>query len=93
MGNDMTCTADQDRGCAQSMARLLASAERELSAFLAAVNELFDAELARQAADNWMEELEQTDWPSDAPAIDWRRVTIAAAARLGGRDEGQLPGN
>ena len=75
------------------MARLLASAERELSAFLAAVNELFDAELARQAADNWMEELEQTDWPSDAPAIDWRRVTIAAAATLGGRDEGRLPGN
>ena len=49
------------------MVRLLASAERELSAFIAAVNELFDAELARQAADNRMEELEQTDWPSDAP--------------------------
>ena len=75
------------------MARLLASAERELSAFLAAVNELFDAELARQAADNWMEELERTDCPSDSPVIDWRRVTIAAAARLGSRDEGRLPGN
>ena len=75
------------------MARLLASAERELSAFLAAVNALFDAELARRAADNWMEELERTDWPSDAPVIDWRRVTIAAAARLGGRDKGRLPGD
>jgi hypothetical protein len=75
------------------MVPLLASAERELSAFIAAVNELFDAELARQAADNWMEELEQTDWPSDAPVIDWRRVTIAAASRLGGRDAGWLPGN
>ena len=93
MGNEMISAADQDRGRAQSMVRLLASAERELSSFVAAVNELFDAELARQAADNWMEELEQTDWPSDAPAIDWRRVTIGASARLGGRDEGQLPGN
>jgi len=93
VGKELISAADQDRGRTQSMARLLASAERELSSFVAAVNELFDAELARQAADNWMEELEQTDWPSDAPAIDWRRVTIAAAARLGGRDEGQLPGN
>ena len=93
MGNEMISAADQDRGRARSMVRLLVSAERELSAFVAAVNELFDAELARQAADNWMEELEQTDWPSDAPVIDWRRVTIAAAARLGGRDEGRLPGN
>jgi hypothetical protein len=70
VGNEMISAADQDRGRAQSMVRLLASAERELSAFVAAVNELFDAELARQAADNWMEELEQTDWPSDAPVID-----------------------
>ena len=67
MGEEMIGAADQDRGRARSMVRLLASAERELSAFIAAVNELFDAELARQAADNRMEELEQTDWPSDAP--------------------------
>jgi hypothetical protein len=93
VGKEMISAADQDRGRTQSRARLLASAERELSPFVAAVNELFDAELARQAADNWMEELERTDWPSDSPVIDWRRVTIAAAARLGGRDEGRLPGN
>ena len=89
----MISAADQDRGRAQSMVRLLASAERELSAFVAAVNELFDSEQARQAADNWVEELEQTDWPSDAPVMDWRRVTIAAAARLGFRDKGRLPGS
>jgi hypothetical protein len=34
-----------------------------------------------------MEELEQTDWISEAQAIDWRAVTIAAAARLVGRVE------
>jgi hypothetical protein len=75
------------------MAHLLASAEKELSAFVAAVNELFDAELARQAADDWIEELAQRDWPSEASVIDWRHVTIAAAARLAGRDKDQLSRN
>jgi hypothetical protein len=93
MGDEMISAADQDRGRARSIPRLLASAERELSAFVAAVNELFDAEQARQAADNWMEELEEMDWPSNAQVIDWRLVTIAAAARLGGRDKSRLPGN
>ena len=81
----MISAADQDRGRAQSMVRLLASAERELCAFVAAVNELFDAELARQAADNWMEELEHTDWPSDAPVMDWRPRRGSAPGKLGGR--------
>jgi hypothetical protein len=71
------------------MARLLALAERELAAYVAAVNELFDAEQARQAADNWMEELARADWPSETSVIDWRRVTIAAAGKLGSRDKGQ----
>jgi hypothetical protein len=93
VGKEMIRAADQDRGRTQSMALLQASAERELSSFVAAVSELFDAELARQAADNWMEELERTAWPSDAPVMDWRRVTIAAAARLGGPDQDPPPGN
>jgi hypothetical protein len=73
-----------------SMAQLLASAERELSAFVAAVNQLFDAEQGRKAAKNWIEELERTDWPSGASVIDWRKVTIAAAARLVRRGKGQV---
>jgi hypothetical protein len=64
------------------MAQLLASAERELSAFVTAVNQLFGAEQGWKAANNWIEELERTDWPSGASVIDWRKVTIAAAARL-----------
>jgi hypothetical protein len=64
------------------MAQLLDSAERELSAFVTAVNQLFGAEQGRTAANNWIEELERTDWPSGASVIDWRKVTIAAAARL-----------
>jgi hypothetical protein len=77
---------DQERSRARPMAQLLlASAERELSAFITAVNNLFGVEQARQAGEDWMEELEQTDFSNAAPFIQWRRVTIAAASRLAGR--------
>jgi len=71
----------------QSIAQHLASAERDLSAFVTAVRQLFGPEQAWHAADNWMEELEQTDWISEAQPIDWRGVTIAAAAKLVGHDK------
>jgi hypothetical protein len=87
MSNESTSVTDQE---GKSMARHLASAERELSAFVTAVHQLFGAEQAWRAADSWIEELERTDWPSEAPIIDWRKVTIAAAGRLGDRDKRQL---
>ena len=74
------------------MAQLLASAERELSAFVAAVDQSFDAEQGRRAANLWIEELGRTDWPSGAPDIDWRKITIAAAAKLVRHDKAQAPG-
>jgi len=79
--------ADQER---ESMAQHLALAERELSAFVTAVYQLFGAEQAWRAADSWIEALERADWPSEAPVIDWRTVTIAAAGRLADRDKRQL---
>jgi hypothetical protein len=72
------------------MAQLLASAERELSAFVTAVNRSFDADEGRKAAKNWIEELVRTDWPSGASVIDWRKITIAAAARLVRSGKGQV---
>ena len=78
MSNESIGVIDQEG----TMAQLLTSAERELSAFVTAVNQLFGAEQGRKAANNWVEELERTDWPSGASVIDWRKVTIAAAARL-----------
>jgi hypothetical protein len=39
------------------MVLLLASAERELSASVTAVNNLFGAKQARQAGEDWIEEL------------------------------------
>ena len=79
MSNEYIGVADQQR---EPMAHHLALAERELSAFVTAVHQLFGADQASQAGDIWIEELERTDWPSEAPIIDWRKVTIAAAGRL-----------
>ncbi len=78
MSNEYIGVADQQR---EPMAHL-ALAERELSAFVTAVHQLFGADQASQAGDIWIEELERTDWPSEAPIIDWRKVTIVAAGRL-----------
>ena len=64
----------------RSIAPPLFSAEKELSAFFAAVHQFFGAEQAKQAAENWIEELEELDWSSEASVIDWRRVTIACGS-------------
>ncbi len=87
MNNESIGVADQE---GQSMAQQLAFAERELSAFVTAVHQLFGGEQAWQAGNIWIEELERTDWPSEAPVIDWRKVTIAAAGRVVDRDKRQL---
>jgi len=63
--------------------RFLVLAEKELSAFIRAVNELFGAEQAHRSALDWIEELELMDWPSGRSIPDWRRATLAATARLG----------
>jgi hypothetical protein len=61
----------------------LVLAEKELSAFITAVEKLFGAEKARQSALDWIEELELMDWPSGESIPDWRRATVVASARLG----------
>ena len=87
MSNESIGVADQE---GQLMAQQLALAERELSAFITAVHQLFGAEQAWRAADSWIEELERADWPTEALVIHWRKVTIAAAGRLADRDKRQL---
>jgi hypothetical protein len=61
----------------------LKMAEKELSAFIRAVDKLFGAEQARQSALDWIEELGRMDWPSGESIPDWRRATVGASARLG----------
>jgi hypothetical protein len=77
----------------RSIAPLLASAEKELSAFIVAVRQLFGAEHAERAEESWIEELTEKDWLRETSAIQWRMVTIAAAARFAVRRKGQLLGN
>lgn len=60
-------------------------AECELASFIGAVKELFGPEQARLSADDWFEEFELMDSQSRHTSRDWRAVTVAAAARLGGR--------
>jgi hypothetical protein len=69
--------------CTQLARGFLILAEKELSAFISAVDKLFGAEQARESALHWIEELELMDWPSGEFAPDWRRATLGASARLG----------
>jgi hypothetical protein len=59
----------------------MASAERELGAFMRAVSEMIGAEHARRAADDWLNEFERMDTLPETRSHFWS-VTIAAAARL-----------
>jgi len=73
--------AETDR-CVEVARSFLLLAEKELSAFICAVDQLFGAEQARESALHWIEELEHMDWPSGESIPDWRRVTVGASARL-----------
>jgi hypothetical protein len=59
-------------------------AERELSAFFTAVNQLFGLEQAELSAEDWLQELIEID---DLPAStrEWRSITAKASTRLAGR--------
>ena len=60
-------------------------AERELSAFIRAVTELFGPEQAGLSTEDWLDESELMDGPPRASSRDWRAVTVAASARLASR--------
>ncbi len=76
---------DMKQGCVGFTSGLLPGAEKELAAYMFAVQELFGSEHAREAADVWIEELELLDWPAGDGDPAWRRITIAAAIRLARR--------
>ena len=72
-----------DRGA--SIDGLVRMAERELAAFIGAINELFGPEEARVSADEWIEELLSINQSVGPGGPDWRRITIMASGRLAGR--------
>jgi hypothetical protein len=60
-------------------------AVRELSAFIAAVSELFGAEEARASAEDWLNESELVEISPQSTHRDWRSITIVASVRLANR--------
>jgi len=60
-------------------------AERELSAFIATVAELFGADQARISIKDWLDELDVMDVSPRSTSRDWRAITIAASVRLANR--------
>jgi hypothetical protein len=60
-------------------------AERELSAFITAVAELFGADQARMSVEDWLEESELMDVSPRSTHRDWQAITIAASVRLANR--------
>jgi hypothetical protein len=58
-----------------------------VGAFARAVSKRFGSAQAGQSIEDWVEEFESIDWPAGSTIPDWRRITIAAAARLASRVE------
>ena len=69
-------------GCCKKQMQM---AEREFSAFISAVKELFGPEQAEISAVDWLDVSELMDIRPRSTSHDWRAVTIAAAARLANR--------
>ena len=63
----------------EQVAEFMTTAETELVAFYEAVFKRYGLKEARKAAQDWIEELEMMDWPTDRALPNWRHVTIAAA--------------
>lgn len=69
-------------GREENIADLMASAERELGAFVRAVTDSFGTEQARRAGEDWLKELDSIPLADELTSCLWRTITIAAAARL-----------
>jgi hypothetical protein len=75
----------QEQFCDSTYADQMHIAERELSAFIRAVTQLFGPEEAKLSAEDWLDESELMDSPPRSTSRNWRAVTIAASARLANR--------
>jgi hypothetical protein len=63
----------------EQVAEFRTTAERELGAFYEAVFTRYGPKEAKQAAQDWIEEVETMGWPPDWTLPNWRHVTIVAA--------------
>ena len=57
-------------------------AENELAALYSAVHQVFGAEQAQLATQDWLRELEVMEWPAGSAIPNWRQPTFVAVRRL-----------
>jgi hypothetical protein len=69
---------------------LMTMAERELSAFFNAVSQLFGSEQAELSAEDWLQELNESDVLA-ASIREWRSITAKVSTRLAGRVTASSP--
>lgn len=72
--------SNSNSGCAE----LVTTAERELSALLTAVTELYGPEQAKLSAEDWLRELNENA-AIPASIRDWRLITAKVSLRLASR--------
>ena len=71
----------QERSSNSTCAEKMHIPQRELFAFIRAVEQLFGPEQARLSMEDWLAELERLDGTPQS-SRDWRALSIAAATRL-----------
>jgi hypothetical protein len=81
-----------EQASVERVAELMTTTETELAAFYEAVFMQYGLKVARNAAQDWIDELGTMDWSADWILPDWRHVTIAAAERLALRIIDHSPG-
>jgi hypothetical protein len=72
----------EDANCKEKCERQLATAEREMGAFVMAIGTLFGSVEASHAADRWIEIAGRLEGPLIDGSTNWRHITIAAASEL-----------
>jgi len=78
---EAACMNSEERSSNSSGAEEMHIPERELFAFICAVEQLFGPEQAKLSMEDWLAEFERMDAPPDS-SRDWRAVSIAAATKL-----------
>jgi hypothetical protein len=71
--------------CSSTYEEQIHIVERELSAFISAVTQLFGPEEAKLSVEDWLDEAKLADGPPRSTSRDWRAVSVAASASLAKR--------
>jgi NAD binding domain of 6-phosphogluconate dehydrogenase len=70
------------RGASKEVSYLFPLAEKELKAFVHAVDQLYGADQARRSGLAWIHEMEVMNWPVGEAIPNWRKATTSASTQL-----------